>query len=184
MSKPQIGVIVGSNSKTSINKQLALALVKLVSDKADFELIDIGQLPLYNRDFDADSPKEYVDFRAKVASKDGILFVTPEHNRSIPAPLKNALDVGSRPYGHAVWGGIPVGLIGTSGGGAATSMAQQHLRNVLAFLNTQTMAQPEGFIQWKDGLLNANGEVGEGSHKFLTGWMEQFLAWVNKHPKG
>lgn len=183
MSKPQIGVIVGSNSKTSINKQLALALVKLVSDKADFELIDIGQLPLYNRDFDADSPKEYVDFRAKVASKDGILFVTPEHNRSIPAPLKNALDVGSRPYGHAVWGGIPVGLIGTSGGGAATSMAQQHLRNVLAFLNTQTMAQPEGFIQWKDGLLNANGEVGEGSHKFLTGWMEQFLAWVNKHPK-
>ena len=183
MSKPQIGVIVGSNSKTSINKQLALALVKLVSDKADFELIDIGQLPLYNRDFDTDSPKEYVDFRAKVASKDGILFVTPEHNRSIPAPLKNALDVGSRPYGHAVWGGIPVGLIGTSGGGAATSMAQQHLRNVLAFLNTQTMAQPEGFIQWKDGLLNANGEVGEGSHKFLTGWMEQFLAWVNKHPK-
>ena len=183
MSKPQIGVIVGSNSKTSINKQLALALVKLVSDKADFELIDIGQLPLYNRDFDTDSPKEYVDFRAKVASKDGILFVTPEHNRSIPAPLKNALDVGSRPFKQGAWGGIPAAMIGTSGGGPSTSMAQQHLRNILGFLAMPTMTQPEGYIQWKDGLVDADGNIGAASKDFLTGYMKSFMAWVQTNRK-
>ena len=183
MSKPQIGVIVGSNSKESINNKLAHALVKLVADKADFEFINIGSLPLYNRDEDSNTPQPFVDLKSKIKGKDGILFVTPEHNRSIPAPLKNALDAGSRPYGTSAWGGIPAGVIGTSPGGPATAMAQQHLRNVLTFLDMPTLQQPVGFIQWRDGTVDANGNVGEGSKDFLTKYMERFLAWVGQHPK-
>ena len=115
---------------------------------------------------------------------DGILFVTPEHNRSVPAYLKNALDGASRPYGSSAWAGIPAVVIGTSGGGPATSMAQQHLRNVLSYLDMPTMGQPEGFIRWSDELLDAQGHVGEGSKAFLSGFMHKFLAWVAKHPKG
>ncbi|MBF5006582.1 NADPH-dependent FMN reductase [Diaphorobacter caeni] len=183
MSKPRIGIIVGSNSQSSINMQLAKGLAKLVSADADFEIIDITPLPFYNRDDDANTPKAFVDFKAQVASMDGILFVTPEHNRSIPAPLKNALDGGSRPFKQGAWNGIPAGIIGTSPGGAATAMAQQHLRNVLVFLDMPTMAQPEGFIQWKDGLVDADGNIGAASHQFLTGWMQKFLAWVAQHPR-
>lgn len=183
MSKPQIGIVVGSNSKESINMKLAKALAKLVADRADFEIIDITQLPLYNRDDDANTPQAFVDFKAKVRTKDGILLVTPEHNRSVPAPLKNALDAGSRPYGDSAWNGIPAGVIGTSPGGPGTSMAQQHLRNILVFLNMPTMQQPEGFIQWRDGTVDANGNVGEGSKQFLTKYMESFLAWVQQHPR-
>lgn len=183
MSKAQIGIIVGSNSQSSINLQLAKALAKLVADQADFEVIDITGLPFYNRDEDANTPKAFVDFKAKVHGKDGILFVTPEHNRSVPAPLKNALDGGSRPYGQGAWNGIPAGIIGTSPGGPATSMAQQHLRNILVFLDMPTMAQPEGFIQWKDGLVDGDGNIGAASQQFLTTWMQKYLAWVAQHPR-
>lgn len=183
MSKPSIGVVVGSNSRASINLQLAKALAKLVADKADFEFIDIGHLPLYNRDDDANTPQVFVDFKNKVRAKNGILFVTPEHNRSVPAPLKNALDAGSRPYGQSAWGGIPAAVIGTSPGGPGTSMAQQHLRNILVFLDMPTMQQPEGFIQWKEGLVDADGNIGAASQQFLTTWMEKFLAWVERNAK-
>ena len=121
---------------------------------------------------------------ASLAAGRGLLFVTPEHNRSVPAYLKNALDGASRPYGSSAWAGIPAAVIGTSGGGPATSMAQQHLRNVLSYLDMPTMCQPEGFIRWSDELLDAQGHVGEGSKVFLTGFMHKFLAWVAKHPKG
>ncbi len=183
MSKPQIGVIVGSNSASSINLQLARALTKLVADKADFEFIDISQLPLYNRDNDAALPQSVVTFKNQVRGKSGILFVTPEHNRSVPALLKNALDTGSRPGTDRAWNGIAAAVIGTSPGGPATSMAQQHLRNILVFLDMPTMAQPEGFIQWKEGLVDADGNIGAASHQFLTTWMEKFLAWVNLHQR-
>ncbi|QNP48272.1 NADPH-dependent FMN reductase [Diaphorobacter aerolatus] len=183
MSKPNIGIIVGSNSQSSINMQLAKALTKLVSDQANFEIIDITKLPFYNRDEDDNTPKAFVDFKALIGSKDGILFVTPEHNRSVPALLKNALDGGSRPFKQGAWNGIPAGVIGTSPGGPATSMAQQHLRNILVFLDMPTMQQPEGFIQWKDGLVDANGNIGTASHDYLNTWMQKFLAWVEKHPR-
>lgn len=183
MSKSRIGVIVGSNSQSSINMQLARALVKLVADKADFEFIDIGQLPLYNRDHDDALPASVIAFKDRIRNKDGILFVTPEHNRSVPALLKNALDTGSRPPKDRAWNGIAAGVIGTSGGGPATSMAQQHLRNILVFLDMPTMQQPEGFIQWKDGLIDQDGSIGPASHQFLTTWMEKFLAWVSLHAK-
>nr|WP_312415490.1 NADPH-dependent FMN reductase [Comamonas sp.] len=184
VAKPQIGIIVGSNSKTSINKQLAHGLMNLVQDQADFEFLDLSALPFYNRDDDADAyPAAFTAFKDKVRSKNGILFVTPEHNRSVPAYLKNALDGASRPYGSGAWNGIPAGIIGTSTGGPATSMAQQHLRNILVFLDMPAMAQPEGFIRWTDGLVSADGKVAEASEKFLRNYMERFLAWVAVHQK-
>lgn len=184
VAKPKIGVIVGSNSKTSINKQLAHGLVNLVQDQADFEFLDLSALPLYNRDDDADAyPAAFTAFKDKVRGKDGILLVTPEHNRSVPAYLKNALDGASRPYGSGAWNGIPAAVIGTSTGGPASAMAQQHLRNIIVFLDMPTMAQPEGFIRWTDGLVSADGKVAEASEKFLRNYMDHFLAWVAKHPK-
>ena len=184
MATLKIGVIVGSNSKSSINNKLAHGLVKLVQDKADFEFLDLSQLPFYNRDDDGDAyPAAFTAFKDKVRSKDGILLVTPEHNRSVPAYLKNALDGASRPYGTSAWNNIPAAVIGTSPGGPATAMAQQHLRNVLVFLNMPTMNQPEGFVRWSDDLIDANGQVGAASKDFLTKYMTQFLAWVGEHPK-
>ena len=178
MSKPKIGFIVGSASTTSINRQLAQGLVKLVQDQADAEIIEIAHLPMYNRDNDADYPAVFAQFKAQVSGMDGIVFVTPEQNRSVPALLKNALDAGSRPYGHGAWNGIPAAIIGTSPGGPATAMAQQHLRNILVFLDMPTMNQPEGFIRWADGLVDAQGNIGEASKGFLTKYMTGFVAWI------
>ena len=184
MSKLKIGVIVGSNSAQSINRKLGQGLAKLVQDQADVTFIDIGHLPVYNRDFDGTPQfKPFDDLKAQVRACDGILFVTPEHNRSIPAVLKNALDGCSRPYGQAAWNGIPAAVIGTSPGGPATAMAQQHLRNVFVFLDMPTMQQPEGFVRWTDGLIDASGNIGEASKDFLTGYMTKFLAWVALHAK-
>lgn len=180
MSRLRIGVIVGSASRTSINRKLAQALVKLAQDRADFEFIDLDHLPVYNRDDDADYPAVFQALKDKVRAQDGILFVTPEQNRSIPALLKNALDAASRPYGSSAWAGIPAAVIGTAGGGPATSMAQQHLRNILAYLDMPTMGQPEGFIRWHDELIDAEGNVGSASHDFLKGYMDRFVAWVER----
>ena len=180
MSKPRIGVIVGSASQSSINRKLAQALTRLAQQQADFEFIDLGELPMYNRDDDADYPAVFQAFKDKVRAQDGILFVVPEQNRSMPALLKNALDAASRPYGSSAWAGIPAAVIGTAAGGPATSMAQQHLRNVLAYLDMPTMGQPEGFIRWHDELLDAQGNVGSASHDFLKDYMDAFVAWVKR----
>ena len=178
MSPLKIGVIVGSNSKDSINRKLAEALVKLAGKEADFEFLPIDHLPIYNRDNDTNQPQACLDFKLQIRKQDGILFVTPEHNRSLPAVLKNALDCGSRPPSDRAWSGIPAAMIGTSPGGPGSSMAQQHLRNILGFLGMPTMTQPEAYIQWKEGLVDAQGEVGATSKEFLTGYMQSFLAWV------
>ena len=184
MSNPKIGIIVGSNSKQSINRKLGHALAKLIADKADVQFLDISHLPLYNRDFDGQPEgKPFEDFKPQIRACDGLLFVTPEHNRSVPAVLKNALDGCSRPYGQSAWGGIPAAVIGTAAGGPATAMAQQHLRNVFVFLDMPTMQQPEGFIRWNDELIDAQGNIGPASHDFLNNYMTRFLAWVQLHAK-
>lgn len=180
MRKLRIGVIVGSASQSSINRKLAKALVKLVPEQADFDFIELTPLPIYNRDDDAAYPAVFQGFKDRVRAQDGILFVTPEHNRSVPALLKNALDAASRPYGISAWSGIPAAIIGTAAGGPATSMAQQHLHNILSYLNMPTMGQPEGFIRWHDGLIDAEGNVGPASHDFLKNYMNAFLAWVER----
>jgi len=124
-----IAVVVGSLRRDSTNRQLAKALISLAPSDFSFEFLDIGSLPLYSQDYDDDFPEVARNFKQKIQAANGLLFVTPEYNRSMPGVLKNALDWGSRPWGHSVWGGKPGAVIGTSPGATGTALAQQHLRN-------------------------------------------------------
>lgn len=183
MSQYQIAVIVGSLRKASFNRQLAHALIKLAPAQVQFKEVAIGELPLYNQDADGHEVAVVQQFRDAIRSADAVLFVTPEYNRSMPGVLKNALDQGSRPYGHSVWDGKPAAVIGMSVGAIGTALAQQHLRNVLAYLNMPTLGQPEMFLQAKDGFFNADGSVGEQSRAFLQKFVELFTGWVAQHKR-
>src|SRR5437870_6649039 len=150
-----VAVIVGSLRKESFNRKRARAMSAMAPPALKLEILEIGQLPLYNQDFDPDPPKEIIDFKQRIAQCDAVLFVTPEYNRSVPGVLKNAIDCASRPYGKSAWAGKPAGVVGISIGAAGTSMAQQHLRNSLAYLDMPTFNQPEIFLQAKEGLFGA-----------------------------
>ncbi len=181
MNQYQIAVIVGSLRRDSFNRKLADALAKLAPADFAFKQLNIGDLPLYNQD-DDDHPAESVKrLKAEIIDAQGLLFVTPEYNRSMPGVLKNALDHASRPYGQSAWNGKPGGVIGVSVGATGTALAQQHLRNTLAYLNVPTLGQPEAFIQVKEGLFDADGNIGAGSKDFLQNWMNQYVAWIKKH---
>lgn len=181
MTTYQIGVVVGSLRKESFNHQLSLALVKLAPSDVTFKHINIGDLPLYNQDHDSTPSEAVKKLKADISASQGILFLTPEYNRSIPGVLKNALDHASRPYGQSVWAGKPAGVVGVSVGVTGTALAQQHLRNILAYLDMPTLNQPEVFLQMKEGLFDAAGGIGPNSLKFLQGWMDSYIAWVKKH---
>mgnify|MGYP001216088617 CR=1 FL=1 len=181
MSTYQIAVVVGSLRKDSFNRKLANALTKLAPAEFVFKQVRIDDLPLYNQDDDAHQAESVLRLKAEVAAAQGLLFVTPEYNRSIPGVLKNALDHGSRPYGKNCWAGKPAGVVGVSVGAIGTAMAQQHLRNVLAYLDVQVMGQPEAFIQAKDGLFDDAGNIGEGSLQFVQSWLDHYLTFVKKH---
>jgi chromate reductase len=180
MSSLNIGVLVGSLRKDSFNRRLATALARLAPD-ATFRQLEIGDLPLYNQDDDANPPKAAVRLKSEIRAADGILFVTPEYNRSVPGVLKNAIDHASRPYGDSAFAGKPAGVIGVSPGAAGTAMAQQHLRNIVSYLDMPTLGQPEAFLQAKDGLFTDSGEIGPASHDFLKKWVDSYLAWVRLH---
>lgn len=178
----KIVVVVGSIRKGSYNRKLAEALVKLPPAQGhEFTFADIASLPLYNQDDDGNQAETVKALKALVSGSDGVLFVTPEYNRSIPGVLKNAIDNVSRPYGQSAWQGKPAGVIGISPGIMGTAMAQQHLRNILAALDMPTLGLPEAFLKWSDELLNPDGTVGEKSVKFLSGWMQAFLGHVERH---
>ena len=181
MSTYQIAVVVGSLRKESFNRQLAHAIVKLAPAGFSFKQVEIGDLPLYNQDDDANPAAPVKRLKAEIAAAQGLLFVTPEYNRSMPGVLKNALDHASRPYGHNAWAGKPAGVIGVSVGATGTALAQQHLRNVLAYLDVPTLGQPETFIQLKEGLFDGAGNIGPGSQKFLQAWMDRYVAWIKQH---
>ena len=181
MSQYQIAVIVGSLRKDSFNRKLASAVVKLAPSEFSFKQLQISDLPLYNQDDDTHQAEPVLRLKSEIASAQGILFVTPEYNRSIPGVLKNAIDHASRPYGQSAWAGKPAGILGASPGAAGTSMAQQHLRNILAVLNMPTLGQPEAFIQVKEGLFDEAGNISSDSLKFMQRWMDQYIAWVKKH---
>lgn len=181
MSQYQIAVIVGSLRKESFNRKLANAVVKLAPADFLFKQVLIGDLPLYNQDDDANQADAVKQMRSEVKNSQGVLFVTPEYNRSIPGVLKNAIDHASRPFGQSAWAGKPAGVLGVSPGATGTSMAQQHLRNILATLDMPTLGQPEAFIQAKDGLFDEAGNIGADSRKFLQGWMDRYVAWVKVH---
>ena len=181
MSQYQIAVVVGSLRKESFNRQLADAIVRLAPAEFSFKQLEIGDLPLYNQDDDGQPSAPVVRLKAEIAAAQGLLFVTPEYNRSIPGVLKNAIDHASRPYGQNAWAGKPAGVLGASIGAVGTALAQQHLRNVLAYLDVPTLGQPEAFIQAKEGLFDAAGNIGPGSQAFLQGWMDHYVAWVKQH---
>jgi chromate reductase, NAD(P)H dehydrogenase (quinone) len=181
MSQYSIAVLVGSLRKESLNAKLAAALARLAPPELSFQRVQIGDLPLYNQDDDASPAPSVVRLKGQVAAAQGVLFVTPEYNRSIPGVLKNAIDHGSRPYGHSVWAGKPAGVAGISPGAPGTSMAQQHLRNMLAYLDMPTLGQPEVFLQYKEGLFDAAGDIGEDSRVFLQGWMDRYVAFLRRN---
>jgi len=181
MNQYQIAVIVGSLRRDSFNRQLAAALIKLAPAEFSFKQLEIGDLPLYNQDDDGNQADPVKRLKREVSAADGLIFVTPEYNRSIPGVLKNALDNASRPYGESAWAGKPSGVIGVSVGAIGTAMAQQHLRNMLAYLDAPTMGQPEAFIQMKDGLFGTDGSIGSESQAFLQAWMDSYCAWVRTH---
>ena len=183
MANIKITVIVGSLRKDSFNRKLADGLIKLAPAGFTFTKTDIGALPLYNQD-DDDAPCEAVRaLKRTIGDAQGLLFVTPEYNRSMPGVLKNALDHASRPYGESAWAGKPAGVIGASVGAIGTALAQQHLRNVLAYLDVATMGQPEAFVQAKPDLFNASGDIGAASKVFLQSWMVHFGDWVTAHQR-
>ncbi len=178
MAKFKVAVIVGSNRRESVNRRLAQALAKLGADKIAFSFIQIDDLPLYNQDLEAELPKNVARFKSEVAAADGLLFVTPEHNRSIPTVLKNAIDWGARPYGQNSWNGKPAAITGTSPGAVGTAIAQQHLRQVLGDLGVLVMGG-EAYVSFKPGLIDADGAItDESTRKFLQGFVDQFATLV------
>ena len=181
MSAYPIAVVVGSLRRESFNRKFATALARLAPAEFSFAQLRIDDLPPYNQDDDAAQAGPVLRLKKEVWDAKGLLFVTPEYNRSIPGVLKNALDHASRPYGKNAWAGKPAGVVGVSIGAAGTSMAQQHLRNVLAYLDAPVLAQPEAFIQVKEGLFDAAGDIGPDSRKFVQGWMDKYVAWVKNH---
>lgn len=177
----KVGYIVGSLSSTSINRRLAEALVSVAPENLEMVELPIADLPFYTQDFDGDYPAAAQQFKDAIEGVDAVLFVTPEYNRSIPGSLKNAIDVASRPWGTNSFAGKPAAIIGTSPGAISAAVAQNHLRSILGFLDTVTMGQPEGYIQFTDTLLNDDNTVAnESSKEFLTGYMQAFADHIKR----
>lgn len=181
MSQFNIAVIVGSLRRDSFNLKLAGAIAKLSPINFTFKHSQIGDLPLYNQDDDATQAPQVKRLKAEIVAAQGLLFVTPEYNRSVPGVLKNSIDHASRPYGQSAFSGKPAGIIGVSLGVIGTAVAQQHLRNILACLDVPTLGQPEAFIQAKEDLFEPDGSIGMASRQFLQGWVDRFVPWVKKH---
>lgn len=175
----EVAVLVGSLRKDSFNRQLAGAVEKLAPQGIAFRHVRIDDLPLYNQDFDASYPAEAARLKQQIEAADALLFVTPEYNRSIPGVLKNALDVGSRPYGKSVWNGKPGAVISVSPGAIGGFGANHHLRQTLVFLNVPTMQQPEAYIGNAASLFDAGGNlVNELTREFARKYIQAFAAWV------
>ncbi len=184
MSKTRVAVFVGSLRKDSFNRHLARAVEQLAPADFSFDHVRIDNLALYNQDLDAAFPAEFKRLKQEVEAADALLFVTPEYNRSIPGVLKNAIDIASRPWGTNSFAGKPGAVIGVSVGATGTALAQQHLRNILAYLDVPTLGQPEVFLKHEGGLFDAEGNIGdEGTKKFLQGFVDRYVAWVKLHRK-
>ncbi len=177
-----IAVLVGSLRKESFNRKMAHALIELAPSGLKLEIVEIGQLPLYNQDLDTGSPPApWVAFRDRLRPVDGVLFVTPEYNRSVPGVLKNAIDVGSRPYGKSVFDKKPAGIVSVSPGAVGGFGANQHLRQSLVFLNMPPLQMPEAYIGGADKLFDESGRLTNSStREFLGKYLQAFAAWVDK----
>ena len=179
MKQKKIAVLVGSLRKDSYNLKMAKALATVAPDSLKFEFLQIGGLPLYNQDLEDNPPSAWIAFRESLMGVDGVLFVTPEYNRSVPAVLKNAIDVGSRPYGKSMWSGKPGAVVSVSPGAIGGFGANHHLRQSLVFLNVPTLQQPEAYIGNAVSLFDESGNFANSSIKdFATSFMQAFAAWV------
>jgi chromate reductase len=177
----QIGYVVGSLRKDSINRKLANALVKLGPPDFNFKELKIGDLPLYNQDDDKAQAPEVQRLKSELRGCDAVMFVTAEYNRSIPGVLKNAIDHASRPVGQSAWAGKPAGVVGISIGAIGTAVAQSHLRGVLGYLDMPTLGQPEVYLTAKEGFFDDAGNVANPeTRKFLHTWMDKYVAWVKR----
>lgn len=181
MSK-KIAVFVGSLRRESYNRKMAKALMTLAPEELKLEVVEISGLPMYNQDLDDSPPVVWTEFRERVNGFDGLLFVTPEYNRSVPAVLKNAIDVGSRPYGKSAWDGKPGAVVSVSPGAGGGFGANHHLRQSLVFLNVPAMPQPEAYIGNAAKLFDDSGSLtNESTREFMQKFMNAFAEWVAKN---
>ena len=179
----KIAIIVGSLREGSLNRRVAKSICAIRGDNLDCSMIEIGDLPLYNQDYDAlsEQPEAYVRFRDEVSSADGVLFVSPEYNRGIPGVLKNAIDVGSRPYGKSVFAGKPAAVVSVSPGALGAFGANHHLRQSLVFLDMPTLQQPEVYLGGVANLVDEEGNItNDGTREFLTKFMAAFAQWIDR----
>jgi chromate reductase, NAD(P)H dehydrogenase (quinone) len=178
----RVALIVGSLREGSFSRAIGLELKALAAPALELDLVEIGDLPLYNPDLETDAPPAaWTRFREEVATTQAVLFVTPEYNRSIPGALKNALDVGSRPYGRSIWSKKPAAIVSVSPGAIGAFGANHHLRQPLVFLDMPTMQQPEAYVGNVGGLLDENGKLtNDGTRDFLKGFVEAFAVWIGK----
>ncbi|AIM36719.1 ACP phosphodiesterase [Sphingobacterium sp. ML3W] len=178
----KVALIVGSLRKESFNKKISKAISQLKVAGMHFESIAIGDLPLYNEDLEKDVPATWRYFRETLKPYDAVLFITPEYNRSVPGVLKNALDVGSRPYGESVWDNKPAAIISCTAGGLGAFGANHHLRQSLVFLNMPTLQQPEAYLSHAAKLFDASGELIDVSTRdFLQSFVEKFELWIERN---
>ena len=181
-STKNVAVVVGSLRKASLNRKMALALAAMAPPSMKLEIVEIGQLPLYNQDVDEQPPAVWTDFRKRIAASDAVLFVTPEYNRSVPSALKNAIDVGSRPYGKSAWAGKPGAVISVSPGAIGAFGANHHLRQSLVFLNVPAMQQPEAYIGGADKLFAEDGSISNPStREFMEKFLAAFEQWIGRN---
>jgi chromate reductase len=180
----RVAVVVGSLRRDSLNRKLAKALVTAAPAPLSLEIVEIGQLPLYNQDDDAHPPPASATFKEKIAEAEAVLFVTPEYNRSVPGVLKNAIDVASRPYGTSAWAGKPAGVISVSPGTIGGFGANHHLRQSLVFLDMPVLQQPEAYIGGAGDLFDENGAIRKPEMKqLLDKFLAAFAAWVERNAK-
>ena len=182
----RIGLIIGSLSAASINRRVGDALVEVLGDRVEVEELPLAHLPLYNRDLDTAFPEAASAFKRRLAAVDGLIFVTPEYNRSLPAALKNALEWGSRPAGENAFPGIPAGVLGVSSGRLGTALAQHQVREILAYLDMPTLGQPELYLTFDAAQFDGDsGRVTDPKmRERLEGWADRFLAHVVLHQRG
>lgn len=176
---PKVAVLIGSLRKESFNKRLAKAIERLAGEKLAFDTVRIDDLALYNQDLDSDYPQAWTRLKKAIEAADAVLIVTPEYNRSIPGVLKNAIDIASRPWGTNSFAKKPAAVIGASIGAQGTAMAQAHVDNVMLYLDTLLMPQPEVYLKADDELLDAQGNIGNDStREFLQKFVDAFIAWI------
>ena len=182
MTQPRtVAVVIGSLRKDSVNRKAAEALAAL-TPHLKFNFIEIGDLPFFDQDLESEPPAQWVRFRQEIAAADAVLFVTPEYNRGLPAVLKNAIDVASRPYGQSVWNGKPAAIVSVTIGSQGAMLANHQLRTSLVFLNVPTLAQPEAYISGALGLFDDNGElINEATTEFLRAYGQAFSAHIEKN---